>query len=120
LLCASCHPDTEEQLASQATHAPADEPEGCANCHGAHATPHASLLLESVTDTCLTCHDGSSTEFAESHLGMPATEIACADCHDPHASQMAGLLLPQVHMPFADGDCELCHLTPEDSEGGDR
>jgi predicted CXXCH cytochrome family protein len=30
---------------------------------------------------------------------------------------MAGMLLPEVHPPFADGDCEICH---DEKTGGDQ
>ena len=97
---------------------PAGELDGCTTCHGPHMTRNAGLLLEPVAETCLACHDGDSTSFAEDHLGLPAAAIDCRGCHDPHASQMAGMLLPQVHPPFAEGDCTMCHEQATDEQGG--
>jgi hypothetical protein len=74
-------------------------------------------LLASVTSTCTDCHDGESEEFAELHLGLAAASMDCGSCHDPHASSMAGMLLPEVHPPFAEGDCSTCH---EERAGGSR
>ena len=108
-LCTSCHQAVEDQLTSTAPHAPAEDDDGCLTCHGPHATGHPALLTESVADTCLMCHDGDSSDFAEHHLGMPASTMDCRGCHDPHASQLAGMLLPEQHAPFADGDCSICH-----------
>jgi predicted CXXCH cytochrome family protein len=88
---------------------PAAEPDGCATCHGPHMTRHPGLLLEPVADTCLGCHDGDSADFAEKHLRLPAASMDCGDCHDPHASQVAGMMLPNLHPPFAEGDCTTCH-----------
>jgi hypothetical protein len=31
---------------------------------------------------------------------------------------VAGMLLPEVHMPFADGDCTTCHEDRSDSQEG--
>jgi hypothetical protein len=70
-----------------------------------------------VADTCLSCHDGGSEEFSATHLGLAPETMNCAGCHDPHASNMAGMLLPEVHPPFAEGDCSVCH---GETEGGDR
>jgi hypothetical protein len=71
-----------------------------------------------VSETCLTCHDGGSIRFAEKHLGFAAETLDCRECHDPHASSMAGMLLPEVHMPFAEGDCTLCHVETPETPGG--
>jgi hypothetical protein len=68
-----------------------------------------------VSTTCLDCHDGASAAFTAKHLGLTADAIDCRSCHDPHASALAGMLLPELHPPFADGDCSLCH---EELEGG--
>jgi predicted CXXCH cytochrome family protein len=97
------------QLDTQVVHPPADGDAGCLTCHGAHSTGHPGLLTASTADTCLTCHDGDSRTFADTHLGFEARTLDCAECHDPHASQMEGMLLPEVHMPFAGGDCSVCH-----------
>jgi hypothetical protein len=82
-------------------------------------TRNPDLLAQPVAETCAACHDEESEEFSARHLGLPAGALDCGSCHDPHASKMAGMLLPEVHPPFADGDCTVCH-TSVPAEGGDR
>jgi len=60
---------------------------------------------------CTDCHDGESEEFRGRHLGLPAGAMNCGGCHDPHGAQVEGMMLPTQHMPFADGDCSICHQT---------
>ena len=62
-----------------------------------------------VAETCQRCHDGTSPEFTGKHLGLQAAGLDCGSCHDPHASQRVGMMLPEVHPPFAEGDCAVCH-----------
>jgi predicted CXXCH cytochrome family protein len=117
-LCLTCHGEIGTQLETEVVHAPAEGDEGCLTCHGPHTTGHPSLLLSTVADTCLACHDGGSSTFAEKHLGFAASSLDCRECHDPHASAMAGMLLPEVHPPFAEGDCTLCHTETRGATGG--
>jgi len=119
-LCVTCHSGIGEQLSTQVVHPPAEEIDGCLTCHGPHSTGSPHLLLASVSETCLGCHDGGSAEFSEKHFGAAADTMDCGGCHDPHASRMAGMLLPEVHMPFADGDCSVCHRPASDKQGGAR
>jgi predicted CXXCH cytochrome family protein len=105
-------------LASQVIHPPVEDDDSCTSCHGPHLTANANLLLAPVSETCLGCHDGQSAKFADKHLGASAESIDCGECHDPHASQVAGMLLPEMHMPFADGDCTTCHEVPAEDSGG--
>jgi predicted CXXCH cytochrome family protein len=114
-LCVSCHQEVGENLAANANHEPAADPDGCLTCHAPHTAGHQQLLNLPVPANCLECHEGESDEFASVHLGLPATSIDCVSCHEPHASNLAGLLLPLVHQPFAEGDCAVCH---NDSDGG--
>ncbi|HSL82205.1 MAG TPA: cytochrome c3 family protein, partial [Thermoanaerobaculia bacterium] len=118
-LCATCHAEVEEQLATQTAHGPAASPDGCTSCHGPHMTRNPDLLARPVAETCATCHDVENAEFLARHLGLPAAALDCGSCHDPHASQMAGMLLPEVHPPFAEGDCTVCH-TAVPRAGGER
>ena len=104
-------------MSTEVAHMPAAEVDGCTTCHGAHSTRNLSLLLQPVSETCLGCHDGDSTTFADKHLGLPAASIDCASCHDPHASRMAGMLLPNTHAPFAEGDCSTCHEEAPKEDG---
>jgi hypothetical protein len=83
-------------------------------------TRNPDLLAQPVAETCAACHDEESEEFSARHLGLPAGALDCGSCHDPHASKMAGMLLPEVHPPFADGDCTVCHTSVPRQGGGDR
>jgi predicted CXXCH cytochrome family protein len=114
-LCTTCHASLARQLAEQIPHAPLTNPDGCQTCHGSHTTRHPALLSASLTTTCLDCHDGADADFVDEHLGLAAETLDCTGCHDPHASPLAGMLLPEVHPPFGEGDCAICHT--ETSEG---
>jgi predicted CXXCH cytochrome family protein len=116
-LCGSCHEDLSQRLQVEAAHAPVESRDGCTTCHESHVSRHASLLAKPQADGCLECHDGQSTRFAEAHLGYEAGALDCVSCHDPHSSSLEGMLLPQVHPPFATGDCAACH---EGQTGGAR
>jgi predicted CXXCH cytochrome family protein len=116
-LCGSCHEDLAQRLRVEATHAPLAGKAGCSECHEPHVARHRSLLSKPQAAGCLECHDGQSARFAEAHLGYEAEGLNCVSCHDPHSSSMAGLMLPEVHPPFAMGDCQTCH---EETPGGER
>jgi predicted CXXCH cytochrome family protein len=98
-LCRSCH---EISITTIAAH------EDCSTCHRSHSAPSGPFLLmaDRVTDTCLSCHDGSQSGAANIASGLfglsvhdtnspidPADpvpgHVTCADCHEPH-SMMAG------------------------------
>jgi predicted CXXCH cytochrome family protein len=117
-LCVTCHTGIGEQLETENPHPPADEAAGCLTCHGPHASGQPRLLLSDVATTCLGCHDGGSADFSKKHLGFAATTLDCAECHDPHASRMADMLLPEMHLPFSEGDCTVCHEDSRRGEGG--
>ena len=67
---------------------------------------------------CLTCHDGTSKEFTDRHLGLTGDRIDCRKCHDPHGGAGKSLMLPGEHEPFLSGDCSLCHPAAGGKEGG--
>jgi predicted CXXCH cytochrome family protein len=117
-LCTSCHENIGEQLSSETAHAPAAELDGCLDCHGPHMTANPNLLLENVSETCQACHDVDSEDFSGRHLGIEASWLDCGGCHDPHASNQVGMLLPEVHEPFASGDCSACHQEIPEPDGG--
>jgi predicted CXXCH cytochrome family protein len=117
-LCVTCHTGVAEQLETEIVHPPAEEAGGCLTCHGPHATGHPGLLLSDVANGCLGCHDGASADFSKAHLGFAASTLDCAECHDPHASRMAGMLLPEMHLPFSEGDCTVCHQDGRQVSGG--
>jgi predicted CXXCH cytochrome family protein len=108
-LCTSCHQEIEHELVAEEAHFPATEADGCLTCHSPHATPHPNLMRSDETALCTECHEGDSTEFKSRHLGLSAGALVCSGCHDPHASNTAGMFLPNLHPPFEDGDCSLCH-----------
>lgn len=92
-LCASCHADTLEQLASsRVKHPPAQEGE-CSSCHEPHASNNLFLMQEDdLGALCGNCHDW------EQHSSHPIGDkvidprnrnlsVGCLSCHRPHGSQ---------------------------------
>ena len=114
-LCTSCHGDVGKQVADDEAHMPATDDDGCLTCHGGHVSTERNLLAQPVTAMCTDCHDGESDDFRARHLGLAAQAMNCGGCHDPHGLQAEGMLLPAQHMPFADGDCSLCHQAKGES-----
>ena len=48
----------------------------------------------------------------KAHLGYPLSG-QCLTCHSPHSSISKYLAREFLHEPFADKDCEVCHVSPK-------
>jgi DmsE family decaheme c-type cytochrome len=74
----------------------------CTSCHSPHgSTAPASLVRNTVNETCTGCHSEKRGPFLWEH--QPVTED-CHNCHDPHGSVQPSLL--KARAPFL---CQQCH-----------
>lgn len=135
-LCYYCH---EEAEAFAFAHTPVMEGQ-CLDCHDAHASSRSSLLLDTETELCLSCHDrdygkdgkgtgniGKLIRGSQRVVHTAITEMGCTTCHQAHGSEFPSLLadsypeedyVPSEAENF--GICFLCHdsdiLEAEESE----
>ena len=113
-LCFRCHEDKHAQTRMRSVHEPFVDGE-CSDCHEPHNSEHEDQLLGPATAMCAMCHPPNDALLVASHTGIPIAGTDCLSCHDAHASNEAGLLLPVAHEPFAEGDCEMCHMLDSDT-----
>ena len=114
-LCSSCHNDVEVWKSRAVLHAPFQRGQ-CSRCHPAHSSSEAQLLVSNQASMCLKCHQVTSA-FTSKHKGFDPSSSKCSACHDPHSSDDPSLLMPEVHAPFAEGDCNACHQTGVSGSG---
>ena len=105
-LCLGCH-DVNQYWSKGVGHAPAVSGQ-CDACHDPHV-PQRRPSGKDV-DLCGQCHAVDRQTLAASHKGIIPEQGQCLSCHDPHGGPDASLTLPVKHAPFADGDCDSCHL----------
>jgi DmsE family decaheme c-type cytochrome len=119
-VCSGCHEAQRSNLFKPSHHPLREGKMACTSCHAAHGSNGpSSLLKESVTETCTTCHAEYRGPFLWEH--QPVGED-CGNCHDPHGSVQPSLLKARV--PFL---CQQCHegqghpsapMTPQGLPGG--
>lgn len=74
----------------------------CTSCHSPHgSSATASLVHETVNETCTSCHAQYRGPFLWEH--QPVNED-CSNCHEPHGSVQPALL--KARPPFL---CQQCH-----------
>lgn len=126
-LCFKCHPATAQAMAAAHTHAPFASG-GCLDCHDPHGSDHATLLVKSPADLCVSCHS-MSAEPGREWIHEPVAQRQCTTCHEAHGSAYPSVLRsserelcagchPTVtasaqmsfqHQPFVDNPCTRCH-----------
>jgi DmsE family decaheme c-type cytochrome len=115
-VCTKCHQAQHTDMWKPSHHPLREGTMACTACHSPHgSTAPASLVKNTVNETCTTCHAEYRGPFLWEH--QPVTED-CTNCHNPHGSaQMALLKLPT---PFL---CQQCHeaaghpSTPQTPQG---
>jgi predicted CXXCH cytochrome family protein len=89
--CADCH-DSDDNFAS--THnggrsvTERNSVGVCLDCHSPHAGHDGLLVRESMSETCLGCHERGGFERANVHAAL---EEGCNVCHDVHNDNTATL-----------------------------
>jgi len=113
-LCRDCHGELTEWETRPVQHVPFTQGR-CAACHDPHAADHPALAAEAGGGMCASCHPVTAA-FTQRHSGYPVERAQCQQCHDPHASSRPGLFRTELHAPFEDGDCTICHVASNASE----
>lgn len=102
-VCGRCHAaKLADALWKPSRHPLREGKMACSSCHQPHgSTAPASLVRNTVNETCTLCHAEKRGLFLWEH--QPVTED-CANCHDPHGSVQPALLTARA--PFL---CQRCH-----------
>lgn len=119
-VCTTCHQIQGANLLKPSHHPLREGKMACTSCHSPHgSTAPASLVKNTVNETCTSCHAEFRGPFLWEH--QPVAEN-CANCHNPHGSAQPALLA--VPVSFL---CQQCHqaaghpstpLTPKGLPGG--
>ena len=101
-VCFTCHKEQRNQVHRNSRHPTLEGKVTCSDCHNAHGTAGAKLLVrDNTNDTCYQCHMEKRGPFVRTH--QPVTED-CAICHNPHGSNHPNLLKQRA--PWL---CQQCH-----------
>lgn len=101
-VCAKCHLSERAALLKPYRHPLRDGTMDCTSCHSPHGSSGpASLVADTVNDTCTSCHAEFRGPFLWEH--QPVTEN-CDNCHSPHGTVQPALL--KERPPFL---CQQCH-----------
>lgn len=119
-VCASCHQKQHGNMLKPSHHPLHEGKMACTSCHSPHgSTAPASLVKNTVNETCTSCHAEFRGPFLWEH--QPVAEN-CVNCHEPHGSAQPALLKAPVAFL-----CQQCHeasghpsapLTPQGLPGG--
>lgn len=119
-VCGACHQVQHANLMKASHHPLREGKMACTSCHSPHgSTAPASLVKNTVNETCTTCHAEFRGPFLWEH--QPVAED-CGNCHQPHGSAQPALLKAPVSFL-----CQQCHeaaghpstpLTPLGLPGG--
>ena len=109
-LCSSCHESVAARTGDRTKHEPFARGD-CAACHEVHAAARPNLLKKDEGGLCKSCHGLTTEKMTAAHKQVPLTGAACTTCHDPHGTRAARskLVLPNLHPPYKDKDCGVCH-----------
>ena len=114
-LCSTCHAEIKRWETRATLHDPVKRGQ-CNRCHPAHASTGEQLLTSNQADVCLECHSPTPT-FIRKHKGFDPRTSKCSACHDPHSSDDPSLLMKEIHVPFAEGNCDVCHVSQQAGAG---
>jgi len=100
--CGKCHESERLAVWMPVRHPLREDKMLCTSCHAPHgSTAVASLVKNTVNETCTGCHAEFRGPFLWEH--QPVTED-CGNCHEPHGSTQPALL--KSRPPFL---CQQCH-----------
>lgn len=101
-VCFTCHKQQRADIDKPSHHPITEGKMTCSDCHNPHgSTGPKSLIKDSVTATCYTCHAEKRGPFVHNHA--PVRED-CSNCHNPHGTVADSLL--KTRPPFL---CQQCH-----------
>ncbi len=101
-ICGRCHESERLAVWKPVRHPLREDKMLCTSCHAPHgSTAPASLVKNTVTETCTSCHAEFRGPFLWEH--QPVTED-CGNCHEPHGSTQPAML--KARAPFL---CQQCH-----------
>ncbi len=101
-VCTSCHQAQHTDLFKPSHHPLREGKMACTSCHAPHGSgASASLVKNTVTETCTSCHTELRGPFLWEH--QPVAED-CGNCHEPHGSVQPAML--KIRPPFL---CQTCH-----------
>ncbi len=101
-VCGKCHQAERADMWKPSHHPVLEGTMTCTSCHSPHgSTAPASLVRNTVNETCTGCHAEFRGPFLWEH--QPVTEN-CDNCHEPHGTTQFALLKSRA--PFL---CQQCH-----------
>lgn len=110
-ICLNCHSAGDRKDWRAGAHAGEDV--SCISCHSPHGKQARlfkdkhepeTLLVDTQTDLCLSCHGEKSALInMPSHHPVKEGKVECSDCHSPHSNTLA-------NMEQAGKVCINCHV----------
>ncbi len=104
-LCFGCH--KREEIQGRKFVHPEVESGRCTTCHDPHGSTLMGLIVKE--NMCISCHNAGSDGLKTAHSGLNVKGTRCLSCHSPHSSDNAGIVKANVHKPFAEKRCDVCH-----------
>ncbi len=104
-LCFECH-KIEDIRGKKFVH-PEVKKGRCTTCHNPHGSTLDGLIVKK--GVCTSCHDAGTKRLKGVHYGLNMKGARCLSCHSPHSSDNRGIIKANVHRPFAEGKCSVCH-----------
>ncbi|HHD11226.1 MAG TPA: hypothetical protein ENK42_02180 [Deltaproteobacteria bacterium] len=104
-LCFGCH--KKENIEGKKFVHPEVRKGRCTTCHDPHGSTLEGLIVKN--NMCISCHKGGSKTLRTAHSGLNVSGTQCLSCHSPHSSDNRGIIKANVHAPFAEGKCNVCH-----------
>ena len=101
-VCFRCHKQQRADFHKASTHPVRFGRMGCSDCHNAHGSTNAALLIKStVNQTCYSCHADKRGPLLWEHAPVPED---CTLCHSSHGSVRPALLTKSPPLL-----CQQCH-----------
>ncbi|MCC6680309.1 MAG: cytochrome C [Phycisphaeraceae bacterium] len=134
----SCHADVKHAVTqAKFKHSAVTENDACANCHNAHGSDLATLMLDQPVNICLKCHEKPVTTPSGQTIAAvnqviapklikhgPVADGSCGGCHNVHGSDVDRLLIKPYpdtfYASFSVENYELCFTCHEQERVLDR
>ncbi len=106
-VCFGCH--RQEEVVSKKVVHPEVKKGNCTVCHSPHSADKEGLLVKDKKGLCSGCHKGEEATFIKVHDNYQVAGSNCLSCHSPHSSDRKGILKANLHKPFEERRCAICH-----------